>query len=679
MGKAIFLNIKNGYNGKIYPVTPTSPSVFGIKAYKSVLDVVDDIDLAVVATPSKIVPSVMEEIGKKKIKASIIVSAGFREVDESGAKLEEIIKDIGKHYGIRIIGPNCLGIMSLTEQNLVNLTFLKITPKYGEIALVSQSGAICAATVEDAMAQGIGFSKVISMGNKVDMDENDILELLEDDPSTKVIVMYLEDIRDGRRFMNVAKRITFEKRKPIIVLKAGRTPEGAKAAMSHTGALMGSDEIYESVFKQSGVIRVDTMQELFELATAFSKQPLPVNSKGVVIVSNAGGPAIISTDSCSKYGLQMADISDSKDFISKVIPPHGSSRNPIDIVGDADYNRFEKVLQEILSNPNVGSVVTMCTPSATLDYNELARTVIKTSKNTGKTMLAALMGLAEGLENKQILSEGGIPHFMYAEPAIRTLESMYRFSRWLNIKNEPVKSYPVDKQKVKDILLDVKRQGRSNLLEDEGYEVLKAYGFPVPKSILVNDENDAVNASNSIGYPVVMKISSKDVIHKSDSGGVRVGLKNDAEVKDAFNLILSNVKDRHPNADIKGILVQEMITKSRETILGSKQDKLFGPLLMFGLGGIYVEILKDVNFRLAPISEPEAKDMVNSIKTIDLLKGARGERPSDLSSIVDCLLRLSQLVVDFPEIEEFDINPLLVLEEGKGSRVVDVRIGLSNN
>jgi 4-hydroxybutyryl-CoA synthetase (ADP-forming) len=679
VGKAIFLNIKNGYNGKIYPITPTSPSVFGIKAYKSVLDVGDDIDLAVVATPSKIVPSVMEEIGKKKIKASIIVSAGFREVDESGAKLEEMIKDVGKHYGIRIIGPNCLGIMSLTEQNLVNLTFLKITPKHGEIALVSQSGAICAATVEDAMAQGIGFSKVISMGNKVDMDENDILELLEDDPSTKVIVMYLEDIRDGRRFLNVAKRITFEKRKPIIVLKAGRTPEGAKAAMSHTGALMGSDEIYESVFKQSGVIRVDTMQELFELATAFSKQPLPDDNKGVVIVSNAGGPAIISTDSCSKYNLQMADISDSRDLISKVIPPHGSSKNPVDIVGDADFNRFEKVLQEVLSNPNVGSVVTMCTPSATLDYNELARTVIKTSKNKGKTMLAALMGLAEGLENKQILSEGGIPHFMYAEPAIRTLESMYRFSRWLKIKNEPVKSYPVDKQKVKDILLDVKKQGRSNLLEEEGYEVLKAYGFPVPKSILVNGENDAVNASNSIGYPVVMKISSKDVIHKSDSGGVKVGLKNDTEVKDAFNLILSNVKHRHPDADIKGVLVQEMITKSRETILGSKQDKLFGPLLMFGLGGIYVEILKDVNFRLAPISEPEAKDMVNSIKTIDLLKGARGERPSDLSSVVDCLLRLSQLVVDFPEIEEFDINPLLVLEDGKGSRVVDVRIGLSNN
>ncbi len=676
VGKAIFLNILNGYRGKIYPITPSSSSVFGIKAYKSVLDIPEDVDLAVVATPSKIVPSVMEEIGKKKIKASIIVSAGFKEVDKLGAKLEQQIQEIGRHYGIRIIGPNCLGIMSLTEQNLVNLTFLKITPKYGNIALVSQSGAICAATVEDAMAQGIGFSKVISMGNKVDMDENDILELLEEDPSTKVILMYLEDIHDGRRFMNIAKRITLEKRKPIIVLKSGRTPEGAKAAMSHTGALMGSDEIYESVFKQSGVIRVDTMQELFELSTAFSKQPLPVNDKGVVIVSNAGGPAIISTDSCSKYGIQMADISDSIDIISKVIPPHGSSKNPVDIVGDADFNRFEKVLREVLSNPNVGSVVTMCTPSATLDYNELAKTIIKTSKNTGKTMLAALMGLAEGLENKQILSEGGVPHFMYAEPAIRALESMYRFSKWLNIKNDYIKTFSVDKDKVRDILLDVKRQGRSNLLEDEGYEVLKAYGFPVPKSILVNNENDAISASNNIGYPVVMKISSKDVIHKSDAGGVKVGLKNDDEVKNAFNLILHSVKTHYPDADINGILVQEMITKSRETILGAKQDKLFGPLLMFGLGGIYVEILKDVNFRLAPISESEAKIMVESIKTIGLLKGARGEKPSDLSSIVDCLLRLSQLVVDFPEIEEFDINPLLVLEEGKGSRVADVRIGI---
>lgn len=676
VGKAIFSNILNGYSGKIYPITPTSSTVFGIKAYKSVLDVPDNIDLAVIATPNRIVPNVMDEIGQKNIKASIIVSAGFKEVDETGAKLEQQIHDIGKKYGIKIIGPNCLGIMSLTSENLMNLTFLKITPKHGEIALISQSGAICAATVEDAIAQGIGFSKVISMGNKVDMDESDILELLEDDQFTKVIVMYLEDIRDGRRFMDVAKRITLEKKKPVIVLKSGRTPEGAKAAMSHTGALMGSDEIYESVFTQSGVIRVDTMQELFELATAFSKQPLPDQNKGVVIVSNAGGPAIISTDSCSKYGIKMADISNSRDNIAKVIPPHGSSRNPVDIVGDADFNRFEKVLQEVLSNSNVGSVVTMCTPSATLDYNELAKTIIRTSKDSGKTMLAALMGLAEGMENKQILSDGGIPHFMYAEPAIRTLESMYRFGKWLNNKKESPPSFSVDKEKVRNTLSIALQDGRSNLLEDEGYDVLAAYGFPVPKSILVKNEDEAVKAAIQIGYPVVMKISSKDIIHKSESGGVKVGVKSDDEVKNAYVSILSNVKEYNPNANIKGILVQEMVTKSREIILGAKQDKLFGPLLMFGLGGIYVEILKDVVFRLAPLSESDAKDMVNSIKTITLLKGARGEKPSDISSIIDCLLRLSQLVSDFPEIEEFDINPLLVLEEGKGSRVVDVRIGL---
>jgi len=478
--------------------------------------------------------------------------------------------------------------------------------------------------------------------------------------------------------MNTSKRITLEKRKPIIVLKAGRTPEGARAAMSHTGALMGSDEVYDAVFKQAGVIRVDTMQELFELATAFSKQPLPMNNMGVVIVSNAGGPAIISTDSCSKYNIQMADISNSRESIAKVIPPHGSSRNPVDIVGDADFNRFEKVLVEVLSNSNVGSVVTMCTPSATLDYNELANTIIRTSKNSGKTMLAALMGLAEGVENKSILSEGGVPHFMYAEPAIRTLDSMYKFSNWLSNKKESIPSFSINKEKVRDVISSVYEQGRTNLLEDEGYTVLQAYGFPVPKSMLVNNEDDAVKSAIEIGYPVVMKISSKDIIHKSESGGVKVGLKNTDDVRNAYNSIMSSVKNYNPNAKIEGVLIQEMVTNSKELILGAKQDKLFGPLLMFGLGGIYVEILKDVNFRLAPISESEAREMVDSIKTISLLKGVRGEKSSDIPSVVDCLLRLSQLITDFPEIEEFDINPLLVLEEGRGSRVVDVRIGLKN-
>ena len=676
VGKAIFSNIINGYKGKIYPITPSNPTVFGITAFKSVLDISEDIDLAVIATPNKIVPQVMEEIGKKKIKGVIIVSAGFKEVDESGAELENQIGEIGKKYGTRIIGPNCLGIMSLAQSSMMNATFLKITPNIGEIALVSQSGAICAATVEDAIAQGIGFSKVISMGNKVDMDENDILELLSEDNETRVIVMYLEDIHDGRRFMQIAKKITKEKKKPILVLKSGRTPEGAKAAMSHTGALMGSDETYDALLKQSGVIRVDTMQELFDISTAFAKQPIPPSNGGVVIVSNAGGPAIISTDACSKYGLKMADISNSKSEIAKVIPPHGSARNPVDIVGDADFNRFEKVLIEVLSNNNVSAVVTMCTPSATLDYNELAKTIIKTSKNSGKTTLAALMGLAEGMENKKILSDGGIPHFMYAEPAIRTLEAMFRHSKWIEKEDIPPKQFEVDKTKVRTILENVIKDNRTNLLEEEGYEVLKAYGFSVPKKNLVMNEEEAARIAEEIGYPVVMKIVSPQISHKSDAGGVKVGIKNQQEAKKAFSEILSNVKKYKSDAEIKGVLVQEMISSAKETILGAKRDPLFGPLIMFGLGGIYVEVLKDVIFRLGPIDEHTAKEMVESIKTIKLLKGIRGEKESDIDGIVESIQRLSQLVNDFPEIEEFDMNPLLVLEKGNGVRAVDVRIGL---
>ena len=679
VGKAIFTNIKEGYKGKIYPITPSSSSVFGIQAYKSVLDINDTIDLAVIATPNKIVPSVMEEVGKKGIKGAIIVSAGFKEVDETGANLEKEVGKIGSKYGTRIIGPNCLGIMSLSQQSMMNSTFLKITPDLGGIALVSQSGAICAATVEDAFAQGIGFSKVISMGNKVDMNENDILELLANDDDTKVIVMYLEDIHNGREFMNVAKKITKEKKKPIIVLKSGRTPEGAKAAMSHTGALMGADEIYDALLSQSGVIRVDTMQELFDISTAFSKQVIPPQDSGIVIVSNAGGPAIISTDSCSKYGLKMANIESSRQKISNVIPPHGSARNPVDIVGDADFNRFDQVLVEVLSNSNVGAVVTMCTPSATLDYNELAKTIVKNNKQYKKTMLAALMGLAEGEENKKILARGGVPHFMYAEPAIRALEAMYKYSDWIHSKDEKPKIFDVDKNKVNEIIEHVRKNNRNNLLEEEGYEILKAYGFSTPKSTLADTEEKCVQAAETIGYPVVMKIVSPDIVHKSDSGGVKVGLENSDQVREAFNSIMNNVRKYKADAVINGILVQEMIRSSKETILGAKNDPLFGPLIMFGLGGIYVEVLKDVIFRLAPINESEARKMVDSIKTSKLLKGVRGEKPSDIEGIVDSLQRLSQLMMDFPQIQEFDINPLLVLEEGKGVRVVDVRIGISRN
>jgi 4-hydroxybutyryl-CoA synthetase (ADP-forming) len=678
VGKTIFYNIAKHFKGKIYPVTPSNPTVGGLTAYKNVLDIPDSIDLVVVAAPSKFTPSVMEEVGKKGIKGAIIVSAGFKEVDEAGAKLEREVGEIAKKYDIRVIGPNCLGIMSFSKDNIMNSTFLKVTPKYGNIALVSQSGAICAATVEDAEAQNIGFSKVISMGNKVDMDESDVLELLAEDEDTRVIVMYLEDIRNARRFMEIAEKITTERKKPIIVLKSGRTAEGAKAAASHTGALGGSDANYEAAFAQCGVIRVDTMGELFDLATAFSKQPLPDGN--VVIVSNAGGPAIISTDACSRYGLKMADISSIRDDIAAVIPAYGSPRNPVDIVGDADYLRFEKVLQLTLAHPNVGSVVTMCTPSATLNYDDLARVLVKMSQQfPNKTILASLMGLAEGMENRRIMSEGGIPYYLYSEPAIRTLKAMYDFKRRVDEAStkRATLQFAKDTAKVKSIFENVRKNGRNNLLEEEGYEVLEAYGFPTPKSILCTREQECIDAAKQIGYPLVMKIVSPDIIHKSDAGGVKVGIKTDDELRNSFRTITENALKYKSDAKIKGVLVQEMVKSAKETILGASRDPTFGPVIMFGLGGIYVEVLKDVVFRIVPINEQEAINMVESIKTIKLLKGVRGEKSSDLKAISDSLQRLSQLVVDFPEIKEFDINPLLVLEEGKGARVVDARIILS--
>jgi 4-hydroxybutyryl-CoA synthetase (ADP-forming) len=665
----------NGYKGIVYPISPTRETVFDQKAYKSVLDVPDSIDLAVIITKNTIVPVVLEECGKKKIKGAIVITAGFKEVDEEGKKLEQKLKDIATKYGVKVIGPNCLGVMNLEPQTMMNSTFLKITPKSGKIALVSQSGAICAALVEDASAQGIGFSAVVSMGNKADMTEIDILKMLADHEQTKVIVMYLEDMGDGQEFLKVCKQITKNNKKPILVLKSGRSPEGAKAAMSHTGALMGSDEIYDAVIKQSGAIRVDTMEELFDYATAFSKQPLPTEGD-LVIVSNAGGPAIISTDSCSKLGIKMAKIEEIRPKIDAVIPPWGSSRNPVDIVGDADFNRFENVLNEVLAHKNVGSVISMCTPSATLDYDKLAEVIVKMSKKYKKTMLASLMGLDEGITNKEILANGDVPYYTYAEGSIRALKAMLQFADWIKTPEGNIAKFDVDKEKASKVFDKVKEEGRTNLLEEEGLEILSAYGFPLPKSILAKTEDEAVESANKIGYPTVMKIASPQIVHKSDAGGVKVNLSSDKEVRDAFKVIVDNAKKYDSKAEIKGVLIVEMVKGGKEMIIGSKLEPGFGPVVMLGMGGIYVEILKDVTFRLAPLTDQEANDMISSIKTKKLLEGVRGEKPSDVGKLSECIQRLSQLVTDFREIKELDMNPVLVMEEGEGCKILDVRIGI---
>ncbi|MBM2819270.1 MAG: CoA-binding protein [Nitrosarchaeum sp.] len=675
VGATITSNIMNGFKGTVFPVSPSRPTVFYKTAYKSVLDIPKPVDLAVIVINNLLVASVLEECGKKKVRGVIIITAGFKEVDEEGAKREQQIKDIAKKYNIQIIGPNCLGVMNLDPKTMMNSTFLKVTPKSGKIALVSQSGAICAALVEDASAQGIGFSAVISMGNKAAMNEVDILKILANHNQTKVIVMYLEDMGDGQEFLKVCKNITKKLKKPVLVLKSGRSPEGAKAAMSHTGALMGSDEIYDALLKQSGAIRVDTMEELFDYATAFSKQPLPSDGE-LVIVSNAGGPAIISTDACSRLGIKMANIDSIRSKIDAVIPPWGSSRNPIDIVGDADFNRFSNVLERVLTHPNVGSVISMCTPSGTLNYDKLATVIVAMSKKYKKTMLASLMGLDEGITNREILAAGDVPYYTYAEGAIRTLGAMLKFSNWIKSPEGKITTFKVDKLKAKKIFDKAKKEKRPNLLEEEGQQVLKAYGLPLPQSALAKTEADAIKIAKQIGYPVVMKIVSPQIIHKSDAGGVKVNLTNDSEIKTAFKTIIANAKKYNKNAEIKGVLIVEMVKGGKEMIIGSKLESGFGPVIMLGMGGIYVEVLKDVTFKLAPVNNKEADDMIASIKTQKLLQGVRGEKPSDIAKLSECIQRLSQLVTDFKEIKELDMNPVLVMEKGNGCRILDVRIGL---
>lgn len=675
VGATITSNIMNGFKGVVYPISPSRETVFYKKAYKSVLDVPKSIDLAVIVIKNTLVADVLEECGKKKVKGVIIITAGFKEVNEEGAKREQQIKDIAKKYKIQIIGPNCLGVMNLDPKTMMNSTFLKVTPKSGKIALVSQSGAICAALVEDASAQGIGFSAVVSLGNKAAMSEVDVLKMLADHKQTKVVVMYLEDMGDGQEFLKVCKHMTKKLKKPVLVLKSGRSPEGAKAAMSHTGALMGSDEIYDALLKQSGAIRVDTMEELFDYATAFSKQPLPT-AGGLVIVSNAGGPAIISTDACSKLGIRMAKIENIRPKIDEVIPPWGSSRNPVDIVGDADFNRFHNVLDRVLKHSNVGSVISMCTPSGTLNYDKLAEVIVAMSKKYKKTMLASLMGLDEGITNREILAEGDVPYYTYAEGAIRTLAAMIKFAIWVNTKEGTITKFKVNKAKAKKIFDKVKKEKRPNLLEEEGQEVLKAYGLPLPESALAKTEEEAIKIANKIGYPVVMKIASPQIIHKSDAGGVKVNLTNDNEIKKVFKTIVANAKKYNKDAEIKGVLIVEMVKGGKELIIGSKLEPGFGPVIMLGMGGIYVEVLKDVTFKLAPVTNKEADDMIASIKTQKLLKGVRGEKPSDIKKLSECIQRLSQLVTDFKEIKELDMNPVLVMEKGKGCKILDVRIGL---
>jgi len=705
LGRAVFKNILfHGYTGVVYPVNPKAKSILGVKAYPSVLDIPDEIDLAVIIVPAIAVANVLEECGRKGVRAAIVISAGFKEIGEEGAQRERELQQIAQRYGIALLGPNCLGIINTDPAVSLNATFAPGMPRQGNIAFISQSGALGVAALEYAQRQKIGLSKFISIGNKADLHENHLLDYLKDDPLSDVILLYVEDLEDPQGFHRLATEITSERPKkiPILAIKSGRTLEGAKAATSHTGALAGSDEVYDSIFMQSGVLRVETIEELFDYAIAFAQQPLPQSNR-IAIVTNAGGAGILATDAAVRHGVQLAEFTEETvRKLRELLPPTVNVANPVDMTGEPNEQRYETVVRTVLEDPNVAGVVVIAAPHILMSLENIARHIVRAVQaltpdpapsprpnppaplragegssggKVQKPVLACLMAVTDARPAIEILEEANIPHYSFPERAARALAAMARYREWVHRPRTEYRVFTdVQIEQARETIARAKRQGRSLLLEPEAHDVLKAYGFPVLQYRFAKSEDEALHAAREIGYPVVLKIVSPDIAHKVDVGGVKLDIHSDAELRENYRQMLADVQKAKPDARIFGVFVQEFIKGGKETILGLKRDPLFGPLLMFGLGGIYVEALRDVTFRIAPIRELGVQRMIRQIRGFKILEGFRGEPPSDIEAIAECLARLSQLATQLEEIVELDINPLVVFEKGRGARVVDARI-----
>jgi len=670
VGRAVFTNILlNEYTGTVYPVNPKDRSISGVRSYPSIGHLPESVDVAVVVVPAAVVPAVTEECGKKGVKGLIIISAGFKEVGQDGAALERQVASLAQKYSMRMVGPNCLGTINTDPEVRLNASFASQMPLEGSIAFASQSGALGEAVIDYATGEGIGFSKFISVGNKADVNENDILEYLREDPKTKVILLYIEDIVDGRKFVDTVSKVTEEK--PIIAVKAGVSPEGAKAASSHTGALAGSDEAYNAILKQSGVLRVESIIDLFDYARAFAKQPLPRGNR-VAIITNGGGPGIMATDASVRYGMQISQFSEAtKAKLRAGLPKEASVNNPVDLIGDAQSDRYELALQA-LYDEGVDCGLVLLTPQAMVDLKKVAETIASVGPRFGKTILTSILGLTDITPAVEVLESNNIPHYTFPESAVRALAAMYEYQRWVERPRTQIKHFDVDVGKAQEIILNAKRAGLTNLPQDEALRILSTYGIPVIKTETALSKTEAVEAATRIGYPVAMKIVSPDVVHKIDVGGVKLDLNSDQDVSEAFDEILKNVNSRVPGARIEGVLLQEYITGGTETIIGIHRDPKFGPLLMFGLGGIYVEAYRDVSFRLAPIRELSADNMISQIRGSKILQGFRGQPPADTKTIAECIERLSQLSIDLPDVTELDVNPLVAF--ANGCKALDARV-----
>jgi acetate---CoA ligase (ADP-forming) len=674
IGNQVLANLIGfGFTGAVYPVNSHADAIHSVKAYASIRDIPDPVDLAVIALPKEHVLKVAQECGEAGVRGLVVITAGFKEIGGDGVERERELLAIVEKYGMRMVGPNCMGVLNTDPAVSMNATFAPVMPPAGQTAFVSQSGALGLSVLDYAAEYGIGISQFASIGNKPDVSGNDLLLQWEDDPMVGVILMYVENFGDPQRFLEIASRIT--KRKPIIVLKSGRSSIGASAAASHTGALAASDLAVDALLAQAGVLRAGSIEELFDMTMAFGVSVLP-RSRRTVVLTNSGGPGILLADALEPHGLDLVELHESTVAkLRTILPPEASLRNPLDMIASANPASYRAVLEIVLADPGVDAAISVFVPPLGVEQTAVAEAIVAAAATaTAKPVIAVLMG-RDGLpQGRSELADARIPAYVFPESAARGLAALNRQREWLARSVASSERLCIDSEPGKNIVAAALRRGQTRLSEIEALDLMASYGIPVARAALAHSADDAERLAEAAGFPVVMKIVSPDVMHKTDVGGVRTGLGDAGEVRAAYEEIIAAVGSKVPGANVTGVLVQQMVRGGPELIVGVTRDPLFGPLVMFGLGGVYAEALRDVVFRIAPLSAADAHDMVTGIRSRRILEGMRGQRPVDLPALENVLRRVSQLAVELPEIAELDLNP--VLPTGEGVVAVDARVRL---
>ena len=672
IGTEVVANLQgSGFAGTIVPINPNADEILGLKVYPDLRSCPEKVDMAVISVPVPYVLASAQDAVEAGVKALVVITAGFKETGEEGAKAEKELLALARRYRVRMLGPNCLGLIN--TQHKMNASFAPQAPQPGNISVISQSGAICTAILDTAAARKLGLAKLVSIGNKADVSENDLLLKLAEDEQTKVIVGYLESIESGDEFIKAAEQASAIK--PVVIIKAGRTAAGVKAASSHTGSLAGGAVAYGAAFKRSGVVQAEVFEDLFDYATAFAMQPLPKGDR-VAIITNAGGAGILAADAVEQSGMRITSLGKgTATALRKRLPAAASVGNPIDVLGDADPGRYVTAIKAAQKDDSVDAIIVILAPTAMTDPATTA-IGIADALTGKKPVLAVFMGGRDVIPGREVLVARGLPEYTSPERAVAALRAMVDYVEWKNRPPRIVTRFPVNRRRVERVIRRNLRAGRRQVGEVDAKMVLDAYGFNIPPGGLATSAGEAIEIGERIGLPAAMKIVSPDIIHKSDFGGVKLNLASPVAVRDAYDLMMIRIKERAPKARIDGVYVEKMAPPGREVIVGMTRDAKFGPMLMFGLGGIFVEVMRDVAFHLAPITEEEAKQMLESTRSYALLVGARGESAVDTASIATSIQRLSQLVTDFPQIVELDINPFIVAPVGQEPVVADARLSL---